>query len=83
MPVFLLCHVTLWCIFERETFVKVWLGSVWNVLVIERFVVLIQYFILHIFFSITLELACWVNAIVSETVDSIHIFCLPETIATW
>jgi hypothetical protein len=47
MPEFVLRPVTPWYIFERETFAKVWLGPVWNVLVIEEFVVLTKYFIFH------------------------------------
>jgi len=65
---------------KKKHLLKVLLGHVWNVLVIERFVVLTKYFVIHIFISVTLELACWINAIVIETVDSIHIFCRPEVI---
>lgn len=68
---------------KEKHLLKVWVGHVWNVLVIERFVVLTKYFIINIFFSITLELACWINVTVIETVDSINIFCWPEIITAW
>lgn len=75
------CVMLLFGVFlKKKHLLKVLLGHVWNVLVIERFVVLTKYFVIHIFISVTLELACWINAIVIETVDSIHIFCRPEVI---